>query len=310
MDALPTSAVDVLKAFPRYQGPGAPGFILDFLGTRTRTSYISSLPEHDGVVEDYPLNVGNFHGTTREWAGALRAVLDAHSDFVAVELGAGWGPWLVATATAARMQGITQVRLVGVEGCKEHHDFMLSHFADNGLDPDEHALLHGVVGVADGVAEFPLLPDPSADWGANAIFPEQPGRWKRWLKDALGALLGRLSPVTTPGPTEKVPCYSVETLLAPYEKVDLVHVDIQGDEAKVIAASHAVLKAKVKWLVVGTHGRQIEADLHADLAGRGWALVADEACMFQQVGDRIMLYRDGCQVWRNPHAARAVRAAA
>src|SRR3954447_10429695 len=138
---MPTTPADeaVLRSFPRYEGPAEPGFVIDFLGTRTRTAYISTLPP-EGHVEGYPLP-GNFHATGLEWAGVLRAVLDAGPEVVAVELGAGWGPWLVAVAAAARVRGIRAVRLVGVEGSRHHVEYLRTHFADNGLDPAAHTIL-------------------------------------------------------------------------------------------------------------------------------------------------------------------------
>lgn len=49
---------EIIRSFPRYQGAGTPGFIADFLGTKTRTAYISGFPPAGGV-EDNP--TGKFH---------------------------------------------------------------------------------------------------------------------------------------------------------------------------------------------------------------------------------------------------------
>src|SRR6266571_1561157 len=88
------SDAEVIKSFPRIEGTGIPGYVIDFLGVKTRTSYISELPQEGGVVEDYPIPA-SFHATAIEWAGCLRAVLEADKELVGVELGAGWAPWLV-----------------------------------------------------------------------------------------------------------------------------------------------------------------------------------------------------------------------
>jgi FkbM family methyltransferase len=292
---------DVIHSFSRYGGPAAPGFVIDFLGTRTRTEYISAYKEaRDGWVEDYPIPV-NFHATALEWAGTLRAVLTARERFVAAELGAGWGPWLVSAAFAARQRGIRDVSLIGVEGSRHHLHYLRTHLADNGFDPDEHALVHGVVGAADGFAEFPVLTDPSADYGQPAQFapPPRPPLRAR-LKRLVKRLLGRPVAPERPYATERVPAYSLATLLRPYAAVDLVHIDIQGHEAEVVAASRAVLAEKVRWLVIGTHGREIERALADELAPAGWAAEGAEACQDERIGGRPVLVRDGCQVWRNP----------
>src|SRR5947199_226584 len=118
---------EVIGSFPLQERQSVPGFIVDFLGAKTRVSYFSHLSHYDGLVEGYPLTL-NFHGSALEWAGVLRAVLDAETEMIAVELGAGWAPWLVTLARAAKIRGISKVQLVGVEGSKGHYEYMQTHF--------------------------------------------------------------------------------------------------------------------------------------------------------------------------------------
>jgi FkbM family methyltransferase len=269
----------VIRTFPNYEGPGTPGFVTDFLGVKTRLSYFSHLGSYDGKVQGYPLP-GDVLYSSIEWAGTLRSVLQASDEVVAVELGAGWGPWLVAAAVAGRMRGITRARLVGVEGSRHHYEYMFTHFRDNGLDPGEHTLLHGIAAQTDGTAEFPVLDDPTGDWGAAAVLaPDEPA-----VRHAR---------------TEKLPAYSLGTLLAPFRVVDVIHIDIQGHEADVVAAGREVLREKAKRLVIGTHGRAIEGQLIDELGPRGWVLESEEPCIFRQDPNGLHLYIDGVQVWRN-----------
>jgi FkbM family methyltransferase len=316
---------EVIKSFPCHEGVGLPGYITDFLGVKTRTSYISELPQEGGLVEGYPLP-SSFHATAIEWAGVLRAVLEADKEIVAVELGAGWAPWLVTVARAAAVRGIDSVRLVGVEGCEGHLAFMATHFSDNGLDPKDHTLLHGIVGTTDGMAEFPAVGDPSAGYGARAILadrqePEIPvshrtvllvrrlaGRTLRAMKAGArslrdGSFIRHSKPTGFKGAENqantRVKCYSIATLIRPFTKVDLLHVDIQGDEYRVISSAKRVLKEKVKRLVIGTHGRTIEQQLLEELTLPDWRLESEEACVFKQFLGVSLAVRDGCQVWRN-----------
>lgn len=273
---------DVIAAFPPYRGPGTPGFITDFLGVRTRVEFVQGLAPWDGRVEGPPVP-GNFHAPAVEWAGVLRSVLDARDRYAAVELGAGWGPWLVAAATAAARRGITDVTLVGLEAAAAHHAFLRQHLADNGLDPDRHRLLHGAATPADGFVEFPDLDDAAADYGATLHTGD--------------ALLGRAG-----GAGRRVPGYSLATLLAPLEAADLVHIDIQGSEAEVVSAGRDVLRAKARRLVIGTHGRSVEQRLLEELSADGWVLESDRACRYAPNATGLGLAEDGCQVWRNPGA--------
>lgn len=299
---------EVIRYFPRYEGPAQAGYVIDFLGVKTRPSFVRGMPE-EGGLEGYP--PASYKGGVVEWAGVLRAVLEAEDQLVAVELGAGWGPWLVSSARAAALKGIHDVRLVGVEGCKEHCDFMVTHFQDNGLDPKDHRIIHGVVGTTNGVAHFPVVAEPAANYGARALAdPSQAeltnGHGSSSLfrrltrKSWWAARQGIKTIVNGSNGMVQVPRYSLPTLLEPFTKVDLLHVDIQGDEYDVLASARRVVKKKVKRLVIGTHGRDIEQKLFDQLASQSMVLESDEACHFTQHGDRMALQRDGCQVWRNP----------
>ena len=158
---------------------------------------------------------------------------------------------------------------------------MRQHFLDNGLDPDAHTILHGASATEDGYAEFPDLNDDSADYGATLSLADP--------------LLQRV----VSGTATRVKAYSIATLLQPYRRVDLVHIDIQGSEGEVVAASRGVLKAKVRRLVIGTHGRAIEQRLLEDLSADGWVCETDEPCRYASRPGAVYLTLDGCQVWRN-----------
>ena len=213
----------------------------------------------------------------------MRAVREADPsrEFVAAELGAGWGPWLAASAAACRRCGVERFKLVGLEAASTHFAFMRQHFLDNDLDPDAHALVHGAAAAEDGFVEFPDLDEPSHDYGAT-LFAGDP-----LMQHAAGKT------------STRVPAYSIATLLADYPRVDLIHIDIQGSEGEVVAAARATLKAKVRRLVIGTHGRAIEQRLLEDLSADGWQCENDEACRYATGAAGLYLALDGCQVWRN-----------
>jgi hypothetical protein len=60
--------------------------------------------------------------------------------FVCIELGAGWGPWLVATAGAARQRGI---QLAGLKLRTTNFRAMVQDFRNSGL---AYFLFRGVIG--------------------------------------------------------------------------------------------------------------------------------------------------------------------
>jgi FkbM family methyltransferase len=273
----------VIAAFQPFSTDAAPpGYWIDFLGVRTRCDFLPdeclvalSVP---GALQGPPGSAGLLH-EVEEWAGTLRSVLEARGRLTVVELGAGWAPWLVGAAKAAARIGLHDVVLVGVEGSLGHVEFMRRHFADNGLDPAAHRLMHGVVGAVDGVAHFPKLNQPKNDYGAAV----------ECQNDGASVEL------------EEVPCISLQTLLADLPVVDLLHCDIQGMEGEVFRAGQAVVDARVRRVVIGTHSRKVEAELLEIFSGLHWVLEAETVCrLVQSEAGAMRLAVDGTQVWRNP----------
>jgi FkbM family methyltransferase len=281
-----TPGAEVLIHFPAWTGEAEPGFWRDFLGVRTRCSYLGdNYAVLSGTVEGTPGTEKHPLHDPAEWIGTLRSVMEAAATgrFVAVELGAGWAPWLVGAAAAAKSRGIKSIKLAGVEGSAQHFAFMQQHFRDNGLDPAAHLLLHAVAGNTDGTAGFPILCDPRTEWGAKADFHAAE-------KSDAAAFF------------EEVPCISIETILKQLPPVDLIHCDIQGAEYEVMKAAAATLQSRVRRVVIGTHSRQIEADLLALFGNLGWTLEAECACRIDQPAPQGLpvLSKDGYQVWSNP----------
>ena len=110
--------IALLERYHR-QSQATPGYIIDFVGSRTDANFNTHFQHLSGHVEDLPVP-NNFHAETIEWIGTLKAVDTATKTFAVAELGAGWGPWLIASAIAAKHKGIKDVFLVGVEADDQH----------------------------------------------------------------------------------------------------------------------------------------------------------------------------------------------
>jgi FkbM family methyltransferase len=292
----------LFNLFPLGQRASQPGFVIDFLGTRTRTQYFAPPIARaiDGRVEGYPL-FGNFHSPAAEWYGLLWAVLDAKEQFVCVELGLGWAPWLVCARTAALTKGIDKVRLLGVEASEVHLAFARQHVADNAVPASDIELRLGAVGPEDGIAEFPDLHDDPTDYGAqiSAASPAE-GAKNEPAKPSKAAGKGA-QPVAKKVPrTIRVPQFSLTTLLKDYPSIDLIHFDIQGAELATIRAGLPLLNERVRWIEIGTHGRHDEMSLMDDLTAAGWRLVEEEPCVVVPKDGKMILVKDGVQIWKNP----------
>ena len=283
--------------FSRFGGPVPdpdPTYLTDFLGARTRASSLA-VPQRVFAGKVVPLPVpGDYHAEAIEYIGLLKSVEAARGQYVVLELGAGWGPWLVSGGLAARRKGITNIRLVGVEADPQHYEFMRAHLADNGFNPDEHRLIKAAVGAEAGKARWPKIQDAANDWGSRPARVE--GEWvDDHDQNYLGGLLNEFIDVDI---------LDVTDILRLEPLWDLVHVDVQGWELAVCRRAAPLLKERVRYVIVGTHSRKLDGDI-CDLFHReGWVLEHEKPTQMRFTHGvkelESMNMADGTQVWRNP----------
>jgi FkbM family methyltransferase len=290
--------LSVFDDFPPVASDPQAGFMVDFLGVRTRATCASPFVSLAGRVFNTPAPVGDFHAETIEYVGLLKSVLSAKDRYAALELGAGWGPWLIGGAVAARRRGITDIRLHGIEGDPEHFVSMQAHFRDNGFDPADFRLDNAVIGVEAGRARWPKLADPSGDFALRPMVRsgadgESVGNSKE--TDYRGAVFDEFIDVEM---------LSIQSVLERDSLWDLVHIDVQGTETELCSASIELLNQRVRWLVIGTHSRKIDGDLIELFFRHGWLLENEKPARFNynrhSASLEAMTVVDGTQVWRNP----------
>jgi len=260
-----------------------PRFLTNFLGVRIDPKFFPRiLDDRGGEVEPVPIPA-NWHADIAEWGAALRAVDLARGRFTVVELGCGWGCWLNNTGVAARRTGL-DVRLVGIEGDEGHLGFAREALASNGFAPAAYALHHGIAAGAKGVALFPIQPEAGVAWGLEPVFDASAA------EQAAAVASGRYA---------ALPMVSLPALAEDLGRIDLLHVDIQGGEAELVAASLPALARHVAYLVIGTHSRQIEGRLFDTLLGAGWRLEIERPAILglDDAGPQVTV--DGVQGWRN-----------
>ncbi len=231
--------------------------IYDFMGCATRVAYKRAwasyaLPEGRSMTPGLPPKNEHY----LDWIALLRAVMRAKVVFRMAELGAGWGPWLVRGASAARRRPeIASVELLGVEADPTHFSWMREHFADNGLDPDAHTLLNAAAAGRAGTVSFPVIDNPDEDYGSS------------------------IQAATRAERTITVPAYTVVNLLGRFSgPVDFLHVDIQGAEYEALSTAMDAMSAQVRSLMVGTHTSDAHHDgLVATLKDAGWREIMNYA---------------------------------
>jgi FkbM family methyltransferase len=266
------------------------GFRKDFVGSRTRLHYIKNGEHLSGLVEEVPY-LSSVYAEAIEWIGTIRAVDTAGEEFVTMELGAGWGPWIVASSVAARNRGIKNIRMIACEGDKGHVRYLQQHLQDNGFTEADCKIHYGVAAAQDGQAFFPM--EGENNWGAEAVF----------VNDASELSEEKMLPGLVAGHYIQTPAHSFKTIIGDEPRIDLLHVDIQGAEYDVLVTARKILQERVRWMMIGTHSRMIEAQLMQFLHEDGWILENEKPCKFNQMHGRLITHLDGAQVWRNPNIA-------
>ena len=283
-----------------------PDVFVDFIGSKTRRSYEVGMAverEHARVAQVVTPSYPIFNDEYFEWIDVLETVEAAIDTYVMVELGAGYGRWSVRAALAAARKPSCTFHCVAVEAEPVHFRWMVDHFRDNGVNPDDHDVIWAAVGTEPGFVPFRIGNADSWYGQAIAARPVDPlpaARTRRRLKAR--SILGR--PPIMPATAESrmwVPCVTLSELLAPYSEVDLIHLDVQGSEFDVLAPAIALLNERVRRIHVGTHSTQIEEALRKLFSAAGWQKLNDYPCHSRvptPYGE--ITFGDGVQTWLNP----------
>ena len=265
------------------------GFLTEFIGSVARISLLwDGCRSLDGQVLPLPIPC-DYHAEAVEWIGMLKAVRAARGSFTAMEFGAGHGPWIAASAAAARLRGINELRLCAVEGDPGRFAFLRQNIEDNDLTIHNVTLLQAAVGSRDGWARWPKVSDPRNVAGAR---PLRDGNHED--QTYLGHLVED---------TVEVEVAAASRLLMSARIWDFVHIDVQGTEAELCGASLAALSERVRYLVIGTHSRKADGDLMEILLNGGWLLEHEKPARMECAPSSSLIALttiDGTQVWRNP----------
>ena len=262
----------------------SPGLVTNFLGVRINPAFVPSiLSAMAGSVEGIPIPA-NWHADIAEWSAALRAVELAGGTFTMIELGCGWGCWINQTAAAARRLGLA-LDLIGVEGDEGHLAFARESTATNGVATSELTLHHGIAAAEGGVALFPRQDAPGGTWASAPVFGANEEEQRRLLAT---------------GRYDALPMIALSEAIGDRQRIDLIHIDIQGGEADLVSTCLPILNERVGYLVIGTHSRQIEGRLFDDMLSAGWVLEMDRPAILDLQLPPPFLRVDGLQGWRNP----------
>ena len=280
------SAFDAIKTVNKYanaQINASPSHVTNFLGVKVRPEFAPNiLANRVGTVEPAPIPA-NWHADIAEWASCLRSVDLSGDRFTMLELGCGWGCWMNNLGVAAKSAG-KKIKLYGIEADQEHLRFASSSLNDNGITEKEFVLSQGIVGKAESVALFPSIKS-GINWGGAAIF---------------NPTSQQLSEAVDSGKYVRMPVVDIDALIKDEKRLDFMHVDIQGAELGLLTELFDLLCKKVRYIVIGTHSKQIEGGLF-DLftSNNAWKLEMERPAIFKLTDGRPVVQVDGVQAWRN-----------
>ena len=234
------SNAEIFSKFSPFEGTVSPCFDAGYYGSLIRRSFYSWEDHKTDVTRQKrfpPVNEEYF-----EWIDLLESIDLSKKNFTMVELGSGYGRWLVAAAVILRNYKEIPFYLIGVEAEYNHFKMMNQHFVDNGLDPSEHNLTQAAITKNDTTVNF--FQGSSSEWWGQAI--STPKAKMKEFPDSK---------------VEEIQGYSIKTILKNTEFVDLMDLDIQGEEANAISGSLDTLNDKVKRIHIGTHSKANEEAL-------------------------------------------------
>lgn len=261
--------IELLK---RYAAPPStldvePGCFTNWIGLKTDASLFARADELRGkVFADVPMANDGVYGDYAEYASWLTAISSKKNrdSFVAVELGAGWGPWISGIGVTCLREGFQAVSLIGVEADRGKYDAMQSHLTRNKLLGDPRVscqTYHAAAWRENTTLSFPVI--GLLDHGGAA---QEQGTGP----DYRGVELKYAD----------VPALDLPTICAPHSHIDFMHWDLQGAELEVAPAAVDFLNASVDYIFIGTHSRLIEGTL-LDLFFRNrWEVLHERPCHF------------------------------
>jgi len=264
-----------------------PGKITDFMGVRTTTAFHPWAGGHDNaVISELPLPDDQLRAEAVEYFALFDAMEKAPAkSFAMAEIGSSYGPWTCAAAVCAARTGKSDIRLSAVEASGYLFGLIPQHLAENDVDPSIVRLVNGACASERTQLYFPKVSSPGDNGGQVRADDSDSDYLNRTVEH------------------ERVEAYPLADLL-PAGTVDLIHMDVQGQEVNVLTPAMGVLNKRVRNVFVGTHSRKIEGELIELFHRNGWQLVRERPTRFTYSGahEDIVAWttRDGGQYWHNP----------
>ena len=297
---------EVFSRFAPFRGTVPANIGIDFLGAKTRSEFVAGLytyPAGTYLEAAYP----PVNEEYLEWIDVLESVVNARGSYTMLDLGAGFGRWAVRAAFALKQYSPQlPYHLTAVEAEPVVFDWMRMHFTDNGIDASHHRLAHAAISDQPGNPLFYIGGPRGGQWDGK------PDGWygqcltKDYDISSEGCEDGEYSgfKVTlhkSGWRSINVPSVTLKALMDDLDLIDLIDMDIEGQELPVIQATIEELDVKVKRLHIGTHSKGIESELRRLLSRHGWLCLRDYTLFSRSETPWGRVdFENGVQSWVNP----------
>jgi FkbM family methyltransferase len=274
---------------------------VSFVGAKVRAEFsadYSPASSDRSVESSYPeVNEELF-----EWLDLVAAIEEARGCFTMIELGAGYGRWMVNAALfAEQFRPGLAYRMVGVEAEANHFHWIERHVLDNGLDPSRFEAVHAAVGKREGVGYINLAA-PIDSYGEKCYSTRLQAEMTHSIKFLAGHVIPGRRIWARAARFARVPVIELSRLVARQaDVVDLLDFDIQGAEGEVIRGAIDALDERVRRVHVATHSRANDRVVEAAFERHGWERVWGYPWRVTSATPYGPVYfGDGLQSWKNP----------
>ena len=178
---------------------------------------------------------------------AMASIVESikRDDAVFVEVGAGYGEWTLAfdglIENKVIQTGVKSACCIGIEPDHTHYEWLKTHMDCNGI---KGIAIRAVVSDLEGIVRINNNARPDYDYGQTIL---NHGVDKKTVFGLVRYIMRD---------TMKVRSYTLDHIMSSEGgHIDLVHIDVQGAEDKVIKGADGLISSgNIDYMIIGTHG--------------------------------------------------------
>jgi FkbM family methyltransferase len=288
----------VFRHFKPFEGM-APRGNCDFSGAVDIFNF-STEPDFPSIIEKVYQSAPMLNADEEifEWIDILDSALNCSESFVFVELGAGYGRWAARAYKIAKMLDLSDsnIHLITVEPELRHSAWLHEHFKLNSITCNHH---HFECAVSDFEGDMDFYVQRPSDMNVKSAASQ-------WFGQALAHSGWKNAAV------EKVRVERFETILnsiSNLRTIDLIDLDLQGEDYKVLSDSVEILESRVKKVHVGTDSKEEEKKIRELFRKLEWDPVWDhQTTGLRRTEFGLIQFVDGVQTYTNPRLYKINRA--